>query len=88
MLVFFGGVGDVGFVPGGMVSVRVGVWMVCATVWPPGKGFVTAVDLASAWRVPIPIATQYLDRAEQATAVCRDDTVRGLRFYPNKFLHP
>ncbi len=43
-------------------------------------------DLASRWRLPMPIAKHLLLQAEQAGVLCRDDSIAGLRFYANRFL--
>jgi ESCRT-II complex subunit VPS36 len=32
------------------------------------------------------VAQEQLLQAEKAGRICRDDTVEGLRFYPNRFL--
>eukprot|EP00050_Salpingoeca_kvevrii_P015788 m.50070 g.50070 ORF g.50070 m.50070 type:complete len:395 (-) comp6516_c0_seq1:46-1230(-) len=50
--------------------------------------FVTASRLANDQDISLTLAGQHLATAELAGVVCRDDTVQGLRFYPNRFLTP
>jgi ESCRT-II complex subunit VPS36 len=47
---------------------------------------VSALDLATRWRIPMPVAQQILLAAEAKGLLCRDDSLSGLRFYLNRFL--
>jgi len=48
--------------------------------------YLTALDLATQWAVPLPIAEQLLLGAEARGRLARDDSISGLRFYLNLFL--
>ncbi len=50
------------------------------------EGFVTASVLARARGIPNVLATEQLTLAERAARLCRDDSIEGLKFYPNRFL--
>eukprot|EP00164_Ancoracysta_twista_P013569 GFYU01021735.1.p1 GENE.GFYU01021735.1~~GFYU01021735.1.p1 ORF type:complete len:127 (-),score=30.18 GFYU01021735.1:39-419(-) len=50
------------------------------------NGSVTSVELAAIKGISPILATEELKRAEQLGFVCRDDSIEGLRFYPNFFL--
>lgn len=57
-----------------------------AMVSGPGLGpALTASDVATALKVPVPIAAEHLSTAELAAVLCRDDGPEGLRFYRNFF---
>lgn len=47
---------------------------------------VSDVDLAREWRMPVAIARDYLLACEKNLVLCRDETLTGLFFYPNKFM--
>ena len=49
-------------------------------------GHVSAEDLSRNIGISVILAKERLLAAEQSGLACRDDTVEGLRFYPNKFL--
>ncbi|EGD79764.1 hypothetical protein PTSG_10749 [Salpingoeca rosetta] len=51
-------------------------------------GFLTASRLATRNNISVVLAAEQLLLAEAEGALCRDDAVEGLRFYPNRFLHP
>ncbi|XP_019850834.1 PREDICTED: vacuolar protein-sorting-associated protein 36-like [Amphimedon queenslandica] len=46
----------------------------------------TAQELSNLVGVAIMLATERLLLTEEAGKACRDDSVEGLRFYPNKFI--
>jgi len=46
----------------------------------------TATSLASLSKVSAVLAVEQLLTAERAGVVCRDETIEGLRFFPNRFL--
>lgn len=46
----------------------------------------TPLQLASRLSIPVQLARQRLKEAEIAGKLCRDESIEGLRFYPNKFL--
>ena len=48
----------------------------------------TASDVAAALKVPLTIAGEFLDTAEAAAVLCRDDGPDGLRYYRNFFIDP
>lgn len=50
------------------------------------QGPLTAQELSRFVGVSIMLANERLLVTEGAGAICRDDSVEGLRFYPNKFL--
>jgi ESCRT-II complex subunit VPS36 len=43
--------------------------------------YVGTADLASAWKVSIPVAAEYLSTAEARGVVCRDDSIHGVRYW-------
>lgn len=47
----------------------------------------TSLQLAARLAIPIQLARQRLTEAETAGLLCRDESIEGLRFYPNKFIH-
>jgi len=47
------------------------------------KGSVTALDLVRLDKVSILIAKEHLESAELTGAVCRDETIEGLRYFEN-----
>lgn len=49
------------------------------------RDYVDGAFLATTWKVSLPVAQEHLLAAEQAGALCRDDSVQGLRFYINRF---
>ncbi|XP_031569918.1 vacuolar protein-sorting-associated protein 36-like [Actinia tenebrosa] len=49
------------------------------------KGSLTAEELASVIKLSVMLAKERLIVTEQAGKACRDDSVEGLRFYPNLF---
>ncbi|VDK48202.1 unnamed protein product [Anisakis simplex] len=49
-------------------------------------GSCTANDLAKCLGITVILAKQRLLAAEEQAKVCRDDTIEGLKFYPNRFL--
>ena len=50
------------------------------------NGSLTAEELSRSAGISVVLAKERLLSAEQAGKACRDDTVEGLRFYPNRFL--
>jgi len=50
------------------------------------KSSLTAEELAHLAKVSVMLAKERLLVTEQASKACRDDSVEGLRFYPNLFL--
>lgn len=49
-------------------------------------GYLTPLQLASRLSIPVQLARQRLTEAESLKKLCRDESIEGLRFYPNKFL--
>ncbi len=49
-----------------------------------GKG-VTAAEVCRAVQLPLLLAREHLEMAEKAGLLCRDATLEGLRFFPNRF---
>eukprot|EP00158_Paraphelidium_tribonemae_P004132 Partr_v1_DN26590_c0_g1_i1_m3576 putative vacuolar protein sorting len=49
-------------------------------------GFLTAASLSELERVSVLVAGEQLEMAERRGALCRDECVHGLQFYPNLFL--
>lgn len=49
-------------------------------------GFLTPLQLSSRLSISVQLARQRLDEAESLGRLCRDESLEGLRFYPNKFL--
>ena len=49
------------------------------------SGTLTALAVAHAFSVPLPLAMEHLRMAEQREALCRDETLQQLVFYPNLF---
>ncbi|KAI8321990.1 Vps36-domain-containing protein [Martensiomyces pterosporus] len=49
-------------------------------------GPITANDLATIEECPLTLAEEHLWLCERAGRVCRDESVEGIRFYPNVFL--
>ena len=47
---------------------------------------VSSIDVASHMGISLPIANEHLLAAEVALTLCRDDTVEGVRFFPNRFI--
>jgi len=47
------------------------------------KGSVTALDLVKLDHVSILIAKEQLATAEQSGAICRDETLEGIRYFDN-----
>jgi len=45
-------------------------------------------EAAQTARISLLLAKQGLLLAEQRGSLCRDESLEGLRFYPNRFLHP
>lgn len=43
-------------------------------------------DLARALNISLLLAQERLSTAERLGKICRDESIEGLRFYPNKFL--
>eukprot|EP00794_Sanderia_malayensis_P007502 gene7502-8333_t len=43
-------------------------------------------ELARKMKLPVPLAKERLLAAENSGKLCRDDSMEGLRFYPNRFL--
>lgn len=54
------------------------------------KGSLSSIEVAEAWEISLSVAAEYLQLAEAAPfhALCRDDTLEGLYFFPNAFLNP
>ena len=52
----------------------------------PVEGFVE--ELAQLLSISLLLAQERLLTAERAGKICRDDSIEGLRFYPNLFLNP
>jgi len=50
--------------------------------------YLTPLQLSSRLSIPLQLARQRLDEAESIGKICRDESIEGLRFYPNKFLFP
>jgi ESCRT-II complex subunit VPS36 len=50
------------------------------------SGFVSAHDLAISANISIFLARQRLIDCESAGIICRDESIEGLLFYPNKFV--
>lgn len=46
----------------------------------------TIEELARILSISIVLAQERLLTAERAGSICRDDSIEGLRFYPNLFL--
>ena len=54
----------------------------------PGPGLgpaLIASEVATALKVPVPIAAEHLQTAEAASVLCRDDGPEGLRYFRNFF---
>jgi len=51
------------------------------------RGSLTPDECAIATGVPMFVGKQTLIRAEELEKLCRDESVQGLRFYPNLFLN-
>lgn len=49
-------------------------------------GCLTALQLSSRQSIPIQLARHRLEEAEEASKLCRDESLESLKFYPNKFL--
>lgn len=49
-------------------------------------GCLTALQLSSRLTISVHLARQRLDEAESSGRICRDESIEGLKFYPNKFL--
>lgn len=49
-------------------------------------GYLTPLQLASRLMIPVQLARQRLTEAETVGRLCRDESLEGLRFFPNKFL--
>jgi len=47
---------------------------------------VSAHELAISAAIPIALARQRLLDCEKVGIICRDESIQGLRFYPNKFV--
>lgn len=45
-------------------------------------------ELAQLLSISLLLAQERLLTAERAGKICRDDSIEGLRFYPNLFLNP
>src|SRR3989338_1537505 len=52
------------------------------------RGPIGALELSRLRRAPLLLAEQLLLDAEKRGLLCRDDTLQGLLFYPNRFLRP
>lgn len=50
------------------------------------NGSLSAQELSTSIGVPVMLAKEYLLSAEKNGKSCRDESIEGLRFYPNKFL--
>jgi ESCRT-II complex subunit VPS36 len=50
------------------------------------RDYLTAGLLARLHEMSVVVAQQQLQAAEARGLLCRDDSVEGLRFYPNKFI--
>lgn len=46
----------------------------------------TPLQLSARLSIPVQLARQRLDEAENVGKLCRDESIEGLKFYPNKFL--
>ena len=53
-----------------------------------GDAYLTAEELAKILGTSVILAQQRLLLCEEMGMACRDDSVEGLRFYPNKILYP
>ena len=49
-------------------------------------GSLTSLQLSARMSVSVQLARQRLDEAEAIGRLCRDETLEGLKFFPNKFL--
>lgn len=49
-------------------------------------GCLTALQLSARLTISVQLARQRLVEAESASKVCRDESIEGLKFYPNRFL--
>lgn len=49
-------------------------------------GSLTSEQLAQELGISVLLAKERLLTTEKSGAICRDDTIEGLRFYPNLFL--
>lgn len=49
--------------------------------------YLAPLDVATALRMPLPIAKQHLLLAEAAGLLCRDESIHGIRFYLNRFVN-
>jgi len=51
------------------------------------NGSLSAQELSTSIGVPVILAKEYLLSSEKIGKSCRDESIEGLRFYPNKFLN-
>ena len=51
-------------------------------------GSLSAIGLAQIRSMPVVLAQEQLLFTEKLGHVCRDDSMEGMRFYPNRFVHP
>lgn len=49
-------------------------------------GCLTPIQLSARQSIPVQLARQRLCEAEEIGKLCRDESLEGLKFYPNKFL--
>ena len=52
------------------------------------RGSLSAAELAELAGTSVVLAQERLRLTEQRGKACRDDSVQGLRFFPNYFLFP
>jgi hypothetical protein len=50
------------------------------------KNFITPIQIASQYKIPIVVARMYLSRGERRGILAIDDSLGGLRFYVNRFM--
>jgi ESCRT-II complex subunit VPS36 len=48
--------------------------------------YLTCASYAAAQDIPVLLAEDHLTSAERAGKLCRDDSIQGLRFYPNRLV--
>ena len=51
-------------------------------------GSLSAIGLSQIRNMPVVLAQEQLLFTERLGHVCRDDSMEGMRFYPNRLVHP
>lgn len=51
-------------------------------------GALTPLQLSARLSVSVQLARQRLEEAESVGRLCRDESLEGLKFFPNKFIFP